>query len=72
MCAPRYTTYHTSIVTTGKKGRTPGELGRPSGVAIHKDTHQIFVADYSNGRIEIFSETGEFLYQLGVSMSRKM
>ena len=29
-------------------------------------THQIFVANYITGRVEIFSETGEFLYQLGV------
>ena len=41
MCAARYTTCYSSIVATGKKGRAPGELGRPSGVAIHKDTSDI-------------------------------
>ena len=55
---PRYATCHTSIVATGKKGRAPGELHGPSGVVIHKHTHQIFVAKYSNHRVEIFSETG--------------
>ena len=61
-----YATCHTPIVATGKKGSDPGELNHPSGVAIHEDTHQIFVANYFNYRVEIFSETGEYLYQLGV------
>ena len=63
---PRYATCHTSVVATGKKGRAPGELDDPSGVAIHDETHQIFVANQGNDRVEIFSESGEFLYQLGV------
>ena len=61
-----YYTYHTSIVATGKEGGAPGELNHASGIAIHEDTHQIFVANRLNNRIEIFSETGEYLYQLGV------
>ena len=63
---PRYATCHTSIIATGKEGSAPGELAAPCGVAIHKDTHQIFVANHDNCRVEVFSETGEFLYQLGV------
>ena len=63
---PQYDTFHSSIVATGKRGSAPGEFHVPSGVAIHRETHQIFVANYSNDRVEIFSETGEFLYQLGV------
>ena len=63
---PRYTTCDTSIVATGKEGSAPGELNCPTGVAIHDDTHQIFVANWFNHRVDIFSETGEFLYQLGV------
>ena len=63
---PHYATCHTSVVATGKIGRAPGELNYPEGVAIHDETHQIFVADRFNDRVEIFSETGEFLYQLGV------
>ena len=60
---PRYPTYHSSIVATGKRGRAPGELDIPWGVAIHEDTHEIFVAD--NDNVEVFSEMGEYLYQLG-------
>ena len=63
---PRYATFHSSVVATAEEGTAPGELYYPCGVAIHEDTHQIFVADLKNHRIEIFSETGEFLNQLGV------
>ena len=63
---PRYATCHTHVVATGKKGYSPGEFDEPCGVAIHEETHQIFVANFANDSVEIFSETGEFLYQLGV------
>ncbi|KAI6654186.1 hypothetical protein LOD99_3030 [Oopsacas minuta] len=62
---PDYATFQTSTVATGKEGSGPGELNWPLGVAIHEDTHQIFVANYSNHRVEIFSDTGEYLNQLG-------
>ena len=38
----------------------------PKGVAIHEETHQVFAANYGNCRVGIFSETGEFISQLGV------
>ena len=63
---PHYATCHTRVVATGRKGDDPGELNWPQGVAIHEETHQIFVAHSNNRRVEIFSETGEFLHQLGV------
>ena len=63
---PRYATFHSSIVATGKQSSAPDKLFAPYGVAIHEETHQIFVANYLNHSVEVFSETGEFLYQLGV------
>ena len=63
---PHYATCHTRVVATGKKGDDPGELKWPCGVAIHEETHQIFVVNCFNHRVEIFSETGEFFHQLGV------
>ena len=63
---PRYATCYTSVVATGKRGHAPGELYNPENVAIHEETHQIFIVNYFNGRVEIFSETGEFISQLGV------
>ena len=68
VCTTRYATCHTSVIVTGKKGTAPGELYHPYCVTIHKDTHEIFVTNYFNHRVEIFSETGEFLYQLGVGL----
>ena len=64
MNVPRYATYHTSIIATGKEGSAPGELYCPHGVAIHQETHQIFVVNSENFRVEIFSETGEFISHL--------
>ena len=65
---PHYATCHIRVVATGKKGRAPGELNGPRGVAIHEETHQIFMANCDNHRVEIFSETGEFFHQLGVGL----
>ena len=63
---PHYATCHTRVVATGKLGDAPGELDAPSGVAIHEETYQIFVANFANDSVEIFSETGEFFHRLGV------
>ena len=63
---PHYATCHTSVVVAGEQGGDPGELYNPCGVAIHEETHWIFVANTFNNSVEIFSETGEFLHQLGV------
>ena len=62
---PRYAKFHTTIVAAGKGCHAPGVLNCPSGVAIHEETHQIFVVD-GNHRVALFSETGEFLNQMGV------
>ena len=63
---PDYNKFQTATIVTGKEGRAPGELHWPYGVAIEEATHHIFVANYSNDRVEIFSETAEYIYQLGV------
>ena len=62
---PNYGTFLMPTVVTGKQGTAPGELHYPYGVAINEATNQIFVANYNNHRIEIFSETGEYLNRLG-------
>ena len=60
-------TNHTIVcAATGKRGSAPGELKCPAGLAIDETTHQIFVANCDNNRVEVFSETGEYLYQVGV------
>ena len=67
---PKYATFHLPTVATGKKGRAPGKLKMPFAVAINEATKQIFVANYVNHRIEIFSETGEYLNQLSDGQMR--
>ena len=64
----RYATCHTPVVATGKEGEAPGELYIPYGVAIHEETHLIFVVNYGYDRVEKFSETGVFINQLGVGV----
>ena len=66
MNVPRSTKCHTTVVAIGKLGRAPGKLLFSEGVAIHEETYQIFVANRINDRVEIFSETGEFICQQGV------
>ena len=68
---PDYDKFQTSTIATGKRGKAPGELNSPQGVAIDEDTHQIFVANDSNNRVEIFSETGEYICQLGEGQLNK-
>ena len=58
--------YQTPIIVTGKTDTAPGPSYHPYGVAIDENTHQIFVANYCKNRVVIFSETGEYIYQLGV------
>ena len=41
-----------------------GKFYHPIGRAIHEETHQIFIANCDSDRVDIFSETGELLYQL--------
>ena len=62
---PEYSTFQNSTVATGKLGTAPGELNGPYGVAIDEATHQIFIANHRNTRIDIFSETGEYICLLG-------
>ena len=57
---PRYEEIR-AIVAVGKKGRAPGELWYPCGVAIDENTNLIYVAEVDSCRVSIFSETGEFL-----------
>ena len=54
----------TSAVVTGKFGHAPGELHGPRGIAFHESTHQIYVADCYNSKVEIFSDTGQHVYTL--------
>ena len=57
----------TSVIATGKFGHGSGNLHGPRGIAIHETTHQIYVTDCSNNKVEIFSDTGEHIYTLSTN-----
>ena len=60
---PNYAAFQQPIVAVGKQGTAPGELKSPRGVAIEAEFGHIYVADWSNSRIQIFSKTGDYLNQ---------
>ena len=61
LVVPRYEEMR-PIVAVGKKGKAPGELWNPHGVAIDENTNLIYVAEgLGSCRVSIFSETGEFI-----------
>lgn len=49
----------------GVRGRSPGQLQRPTGVAVHP-SGDIIIADYDNKWVSIFSCEGKF--KVGVPM----
>ena len=57
---PRYQEMR-KVVEVGKRGRNPGELSNPKGVAIDENSNHIYVAEGYPARVSIFSESGEFL-----------
>ena len=57
---PRYDLMR-CVVAVGKKGRAPGELYDPRGVAIDENTGYIYVTEVFGSRVSVFSETGDFL-----------
>jgi DNA-binding beta-propeller fold protein YncE len=48
----------------GGFGREPGMFSSPAGVLID-DQNQVYVADYGNNRIQVFSQDGRFLRSFG-------
>jgi hypothetical protein len=55
--------YHAEII--GSTGSAPGYFSSPYGVCYSPYTEQLYVADSSNNRIQIFSSTGEFVGAFG-------
>ena len=57
---PRYQEMR-KVVEVGKGGKNPGQLSKPRGIAIDKNSKHIFVAECDPARVSVFSESGEFL-----------
>ena len=49
----------------GTSGSKEGQFSNPSGVAVHYQTGNIFVADQSNHRVQVFDKDGKYLYKFG-------
>ena len=62
---PNYAAFLQPSVAVGKKGSAPGEFNWPRGVTVEQTSGHIYVADRLNKRIQILSETGDFLNQFG-------
>ena len=62
---PNYAAFLQPSVGVGKKGNATGELREPRGVTIEQSSGHIYVAERYNSRIQIFSETGEYINQFG-------
>ena len=48
-----------------RKGRRNGEFMNPRGISIDRITIGIFIADYSNSRIQVLNTEGEYLRSFG-------
>ncbi len=42
----------------GLQGNGPGQFNNPDGIAVNEATHEIYVVDKNNNRVEIFNSTG--------------
>ena len=51
------------------KQKSPGELNRPRSPAIHYKTGNIYIADLSNHRVQVFSCKGEYLFMFSEKMN---
>ena len=49
----------------GTSGGKEGQFSNPYGVAVHYQTGNIFVADHSNHRVQVFGKDGNYLYKFG-------
>ena len=49
----------------GTSGGKEGQFSSPYGVAVHYQTGNIFVADKSNNRVQVFDKDGKYLYKFG-------
>ena len=52
------------------KQKSPGELNNPCGIAIHYNTGNIYIADLSNHRVQVFSCNGDYLFMFSEKMNQ--
>ena len=56
------------VITVVKKGKGPGELDGSVGLAVNERSGNIFIAEFYNSRVSIFSQTGEYIRSFGTEL----
>ena len=68
---PDYKTKQLPTSSCSKKSskqKSPGELNNPKRIAIHYETGNIYIADSSNQRVQVFSCNGDYLFMFSEKM----
>jgi hypothetical protein len=66
--ASAVTTYPALSGHFGEAGSGPGQLSRPTAMAVNQSTGDVYVVDTGNSRVEEFSATGVFIAQFNGSV----
>ncbi len=53
-----------TFITSWKLGEDVGISGTPEGIAVGADQN-LYITDYDYGRIQVFTQDGEFLWAIG-------
>ncbi|KAI6660200.1 E3 ubiquitin-protein ligase TRIM71-like [Oopsacas minuta] len=48
----------------------PGELNYPTGIAIHYQTGNIYIADMNNNRVQVYTSNGDYLFMFSGKMNK--
>ena len=52
--------------------KAPGELYNPRGIAVHYKTGNIYIADLSNNRVQVFTCNGDYLFIFNEKMNKPL
>ena len=52
--------------------KAPGEMNNPRGITVHYKTGNIYVADLSNNRVQVFTCNGDYLFTFNEKMSQPL
>ena len=53
------------VVSVGSRGSSEGQFFNPFGVVFNSKTNNIYVADQSNNRVQVFDKDGKYLFKFG-------
>ena len=53
------------VVSVGGRSSSEGQFSNPFGAAFDSKTNNIYVADHSNNRVQVFDKDGKYLFKFG-------